>query len=100
MDEDVLTSGRQAELRAAVKLAGGASAIAEHLGLSRGAIYDFIRRGNFSPEHCPEIEKFSGGKVMCEVLNTSVDWAYLRSAARAVEEAPHHPHPEAAQIHA
>ncbi|VBB13383.1 helix-turn-helix domain-containing protein [Burkholderia stabilis] len=86
MDEDVLTSDRQAELRAAVKLAGGASAIAEHLGLSRGAIYDFIRRGNFSPEHCPEIEKFSGGKVRCEILNTTVDWAYLRSAAHSISE--------------
>ncbi|WP_175784622.1 YdaS family helix-turn-helix protein [Burkholderia ambifaria] len=86
MDEDVLTSDRQAELRAAVRLAGGASAIAEHLGLSRGAIYDFIRRGNFSPEHCPEIEKFSGGKVKCEILNTTVDWAYLRSAAHSIGE--------------
>ncbi|MBR8188588.1 helix-turn-helix domain-containing protein [Burkholderia vietnamiensis] len=86
MDEDVLTSDRQAELRAAVKLAGGASAIAEHLGLSRGAIYDFIRRGNFSPEHCPEIEKFSGGKVKCEILNTTVDWAYLRSATHSISE--------------
>ncbi|WP_261534735.1 helix-turn-helix domain-containing protein [Burkholderia multivorans] len=98
MDEDVLTSDRQAELRAAVKLAGGASAIAEHLGLSRGAIYDFIRRGNFAPEHCPEIEKFSGGKVMCEVLNTAVDWGYLRSAAGSIAETSHKPQSETAQV--
>ncbi|HDR8927250.1 helix-turn-helix domain-containing protein [Burkholderia multivorans] len=70
------------ELRDAVKAAGGASALAVHLGLSRGAIYDFIRRGNFAPEHCPEIEKFSGGKVKCETLNTAVDWAYLRTPPR------------------
>ncbi|MCO8625983.1 helix-turn-helix domain-containing protein [Burkholderia multivorans] len=74
------------ELRDAVKAAGGASALAVHLGLSRGAIYDFIRRGNFAPEHCPEIEKFSGGKVKCETLNTTVDWAYLRSAAHSIGE--------------
>lgn len=79
MDEATPGMARQEELREAVKLAGGASAVAEHLGLSRGAIYDFIRRGNFSPEHCPVIEKFSNGKAKCEVLNNAVDWAYVRA---------------------
>ncbi|WP_186260439.1 helix-turn-helix domain-containing protein [Burkholderia gladioli] len=83
MDAAGDTDARQTELKEAVKLAGGATAIAEHLGLSRGAIYDFIRRGNFNPEHCPEIEKFSQGKVKCEVLNTKVDWSVLRSAPEA-----------------
>ncbi|SAK17527.1 helix-turn-helix domain-containing protein [Burkholderia multivorans] len=82
MDGETLPPARQMELRDAVKAAGGASALAVHLGLSRGAIYDFIRRGNFAPEHCPEIEKFSGGKVKCETLNTVVDWAYLRTPPR------------------
>lgn len=81
MDETTNGAPRQEELRDAVKLAGGAAALADHLGLSRGAIYDFIRRGNFAPEHCPEIEKFSHGKVKCEILNTTVDWAYLRNGA-------------------
>ncbi|WP_042295866.1 YdaS family helix-turn-helix protein [Paraburkholderia bannensis] len=81
MDEATNGGARQDELRDAVKLAGGASALAEHLRLSRGAIYDFIRRGNFAPEHCPEIEKFSGGRVKCEVLNNTVDWAYVRATS-------------------
>ncbi|CAG4887854.1 YdaS family helix-turn-helix protein [Paraburkholderia saeva] len=74
-------SPRQRALHESVVLAGGAIALAKHLGLTRFAIYDFIRRGNFAPEHCPEIEKFSSGKVTCEMLNTTVDWAYLRNSA-------------------
>ncbi|UVS95675.1 helix-turn-helix domain-containing protein [Burkholderia glumae] len=87
MDAEVHNDERQAELKDAVKQAGGASALAEHLGLSRGAIYDFIRRGNFNPEHCPEIEKFSQGKVRCEVLNNRVDWAFIRVADAAKADA-------------
>ncbi len=74
-------SPRQQALHEAVNLAGGAIALAGCLGVTRFAIYDFIRRGNFAPEHCPEIEKFSHGKVKCEILNTTVDWAYLRNGA-------------------
>ncbi|AMM14220.1 hypothetical protein AX768_09060 [Burkholderia sp. PAMC 28687] len=83
MDETTTAEPRQVELRHAIKLAGGAVAVSDHLKLSRGAIYDFIRRGNFPPEHCPEIEKFSNGKVKCEVLNTTVDWGFLRQSTDA-----------------
>lgn len=88
MDETTCVELRKKELREAVKLAGGASAVAEHLGLSRGAIYDFIRRGDFAAEHCPVIEKFSNGRVKCEILNRLVDWPYVRQSTEPATTEP------------
>ncbi|GMG89641.1 hypothetical protein Cmtc_08610 [Cupriavidus sp. TKC] len=79
MEENLATCTRQQELRSAIKLAGGASAVAARLGISREAVYDFIRRGNFKADHCPEIEELSSGLVRCEVLNNKVKWEILRS---------------------
>ncbi|MEE3700039.1 helix-turn-helix domain-containing protein [Mannheimia haemolytica] len=31
-------------------------------------------------ERCPEIEKFTEGKVTCEELRPDVDWAVLRNS--------------------
>lgn len=70
------------DLKQAIDSAGGAKAIAELLGVTRGAIYDFIRRGYVPAEHCPTIEKFCKGVVRCEDLNDRVDWSYLRDSDR------------------
>lgn len=34
-------------------------------------------------EHCPKIEKATGGTVTCEILRPDVDWAYLRGTEKA-----------------
>ncbi len=66
-------------LRDAIKRAGGPTHVASVLGLTRGAIHYFISRGKVPAEHCPKIEKDSGGVVLCEELNPDVDWSYLRN---------------------
>ncbi|MDY2947068.1 MAG: helix-turn-helix domain-containing protein [Mannheimia varigena] len=33
-------------------------------------------------ERCPEIEKFTEGKVTCEELRPDVDWAVLRNSGK------------------
>jgi DNA-binding transcriptional regulator YdaS (Cro superfamily) len=37
-------------------------------------------------EHCPTIEKITSGKVLCEDLNSRVDWAYIRASSKQVEQ--------------
>jgi len=34
-------------------------------------------------DRCPEIEKATNGRVSCESMRPDVDWAYLRSTAKA-----------------
>ncbi|WP_059413429.1 helix-turn-helix domain-containing protein [Cupriavidus basilensis] len=72
------------ELRRAIDEVGGAVAVATLLDVSRHAVYDYIRRGRVPPEHCPTIERYTSGRVRCERLNPSVDWAYLRAHAAPV----------------
>lgn len=81
-----MEANRSEELRRAIEAAGGAVAVAELLGVSRHAIYDFIRRGRVPAEHCPKIERHSAGKTRCEDLNPSVDWAYVRAHSNSVEQ--------------
>ncbi|HDL1296813.1 TPA: helix-turn-helix domain-containing protein [Mannheimia haemolytica] len=33
-------------------------------------------------KRCPEIEKFTEGKVTCEELRSDVDWAVLRNSGK------------------
>ncbi|WP_373766364.1 transcriptional regulator [Glaesserella sp.] len=33
-------------------------------------------------EHCPEIERFTNGKVTCEELRPDVNWAVLRNSGK------------------
>lgn len=44
------------------------------------------KRGRVPAEHCPAIERATGGAVRCEDLRPDVDWAVLRGAP-AVEAA-------------
>lgn len=66
------------KLKDAIDKAGGVSVVADMLGLTRGAIYDFIRRGCIPAEHCPKIEEATRGKVRCESLNDRVNWRIVR----------------------
>ena len=77
---------RQQILKQAVDDAGGAVAVGAMIELTRHAVYDFIRRGQFPAEHCPVLERKSGGVLRCEVLNTRVDWAYLRDQVSPSQE--------------
>jgi DNA-binding transcriptional regulator YdaS (Cro superfamily) len=66
----------------AIKQQGGLTALGESLGVSKGVIYQWRKRGQVPPPFCPEIEKLTCGSVLCEQLNDTVDWAYVRKSNR------------------
>ncbi len=61
-----------------ISLAG----LAQELHVTKSAVGQWKERGRVVPaEHCPVIERMTGGRVRCEELNHKVDWKYLREAA-------------------
>lgn len=54
------------------------SEMARQLDVTYQAIQDWRNRNYVPAEHCPSIERLTGGKVRCEELNGRVDWTYLR----------------------
>lgn len=63
----------------AFKIAGGPSRLAENLCVSVQRVSNWRTRG-VPAEHCPAIERATGGAVRCEDLRPDVDWAYLRNS--------------------
>lgn len=57
------------------------ASLGEFLGVTQGAVSQWIDRGIVPAEHCPRIEKFFNGAIRCEDLNSKVDWGYLRTAS-------------------
>jgi len=66
------------DLSAIIKEAGGAATVASWFGISVISVYEWIKRGTVPAERCPEIERLSLGRVLCEDLNDSVDWSFVR----------------------
>jgi len=68
----------------AVAVVGSLQAVATRLGVTKGAVGQWKLDGRRVPaEHCPAIERMTGGVVRCEDLRPDVDWAYIRSSAPA-----------------
>jgi DNA-binding transcriptional regulator YdaS (Cro superfamily) len=66
----------------AVAHAGTVQSLADHLGVTKGAVGQWKAEGRRIPaEHCPAIERLTDGGVRCEQMRPDVDWAYLRLAA-------------------
>lgn len=63
----------------AISLAGGPSALARALGVGKSVISNWRARG-VPVEFCPRIERAVGRQVLCEELNDTVDWGFIRSA--------------------
>lgn len=74
-------------LNKAIDQQGGLTALANALGLSKGVVYQWKVRGRVPGEWCPEIEKLTGGQVLCEELNDKIDWTYLRDHATKLSHA-------------
>lgn len=67
----------------AVRLSGIGSlaALARYLGVTPAAAKQWKDENRRVPaEHCPKIEELTKGEVLCEVLNSDVNWSYLRKA--------------------
>ena len=66
----------------AVSIIGSMQALADELGVTKGAVGQWKMDGRRIPaEHCPAIERLAAGQVRCEHLRPDVDWAYLRTPA-------------------
>lgn len=60
---------------------GTAASLAEKIGVNRVLVSQWAAEKNprqVPAEHCPAIERATGGAVVCEVLRPDVDWAALR----------------------
>jgi len=66
-------------VRALIKAAGGAAAVAEYFDINRLSVYDWIRKGHVPADRCPGLEKLTEGAFRVEKMRPDVqDWAYLR----------------------
>jgi DNA-binding transcriptional regulator YdaS (Cro superfamily) len=77
----VFNIGAMEALTIAIKLLGSQSAIAAALGVAPQVVNNWLRRRRVPADHCPAIERVTGGSVRCEDLRPDVDWAYLRGSA-------------------
>ncbi|WP_269464900.1 transcriptional regulator [Mannheimia sp. USDA-ARS-USMARC-1261] len=55
--------------------------MARQLGVKPQAVQQWFKT-KVPAERCPEIEKFTEGKVTCEELRPDVDWAVLRNSGK------------------
>jgi DNA-binding transcriptional regulator YdaS (Cro superfamily) len=66
----------------AAEILGSQTALAEHLGVSKGAVSQWKDADRRVPaEYCPLIERATEGKVRCEELRPDVAWDVLRMQA-------------------
>lgn len=57
------------------------AALATSLGIRQSVISMWKHRKSVPAEHCPAIERATGGRVRCEDLRPDVDWSVLRKSA-------------------
>lgn len=69
-------------IKTAIEMLGGPVRAASIIGVTAQAVC-FWRDGKrrFPAEHCPTVERATGGKVRCEELRPDVDWSVLRKRA-------------------
>ncbi|NHR08390.1 helix-turn-helix domain-containing protein [Chromobacterium haemolyticum] len=63
--------------------AGGTKAVAIDRGINESAVYNWIARGQIPADHCPSLERLSGGKRRCEQMRSDVEWSVLRGSSVA-----------------
>lgn len=68
-------------VKQAAKILGSQRELARLMGITPGAVSQWIASG-VPVEHCPRIERLTGGVVRCEAMRPEVDWAYLRATDR------------------
>lgn len=74
-------------IQAAIKAAGGQTALAAALGLKQPTVSEWARGERaVPPDRCPDIERASAGRVTCQELRSDVNWIRVHD--------PDWPHPE------
>jgi len=70
-------------IRDAGRAVGGLSALARLLGVAPPTVSQWASGVRPIPaERCPEIERATGGVVICEELRPDVDWQVIRANPR------------------
>lgn len=88
MDKPATPIGLDALNRAIALL--GLTKLATAVGLEYQVVQGWRRAGRkfaTPAEHCPTIERATGGAIRCEELRPDVDWAVLRAPAPDPEQA-------------
>lgn len=66
----------------AAEILGSQTALADLLGVSKGAVSQWKDEGRRVPaEYCPLIERATNGQVRCEELRPDIAWDVLRMKA-------------------
>lgn len=74
----------------AATILGSQSAMASALGVSKSAVGQWKEPGRRVPaEHCPVIERLTGGCVRCEDLRPDIEWGVLRTQGAVAMEPAH-----------
>lgn len=69
----------------AAEILGSQTALADFLGVSKGAVSQWKDEGRRVPaEYCPLIERATNGAVRCEDLRPDVAWDVLRQQATPI----------------
>ena len=74
----------------AAEIVGTQALLATALGVSKSAVGQWKEEGRRVPaEHCPVIERLTGGAVRCEELRPDIEWHVLRTVDQAAQESAH-----------
>ena len=74
--------GMKHPIEKAAEIAGSEKALADWLGVTKAAVWQWKQEGRKTPiEHCPEIERRTGGAVTCEELLPGATWVRIPDAA-------------------
>lgn len=66
----------------AAEIVGSQTALAALLGVTKAAVGQWKDR-QVPAEHCPVIERLTGGRVRCESLRPDIEWGVLREPVKA-----------------
>ncbi len=64
------------------------AALAAHLKITQGRVWQWLNGERVTPKYCPEIEAWSNREVTCEELNDTVNWSYVRESAQSIAGSP------------
>lgn len=74
----------------AAEILGSMQTLGEKLGVTKGAVGQWKLPGRRVPaEHCPAIERLTGGAVRCESLRPDVDWGVVRASSTPIAGQPY-----------
>ncbi|WP_225548153.1 YdaS family helix-turn-helix protein [Chromobacterium violaceum] len=66
------------QIRAIIKAAGGAAAIAEDRQIGVTAVTNWPLRSVIPAVYCPTLERLTNGQYRCEQMRPDVEWEVLR----------------------